>query len=263
MIGSGAPEPALEMSPHLPALVSPNGVVVELHHRITAPAKHKTCLITKNIWSRAIITKVGKASVQFSSPEDLLIHLCEHASIHHLFNIGPLVLSDIHYLINTHDLDWEYILQATKEYQLTRALLVTLMQVSRKLSTKLPEQVLQTLGADQLDPGVLNAVDDLMLSRSEEHKHLSEHKTEIFYSNSVITILRALVSRIFVSRLEIADEFNVSAPSLMVYFHYPLRWYRQITQRGPMLIRAYKNKNTTYKLAMQKQQLRDWLQNTQ
>ena len=86
--GSGGPESALETAHHLPALVSPTGLVLELHHRITQPAKYKTCLITQNIWSRAIVKKVGKADVQFASPEDLLIHLCEHASIHHLFNIG-------------------------------------------------------------------------------------------------------------------------------------------------------------------------------
>ena len=261
IIGSGGPEPALELAPHLPALASPKGVVVELHHRLTNPETHTNCFMTENIWSRAIHKKVGKASVQFPSPEDLLIHLCEHASIHHLFTIGPMVLSDINCLIKTHALDWGYLLQATKEYQLTRALLVTLMQVSSKLSTKIPEQVLQTLAADQLDPGVLNAVDDLMLSRLEEYKNTNDLNIKLFYSNSVLTTLRVLVSRIFVPRLVIADEFNVSAGSLMVYFHYPRRWYRQITHRVPMLIRAYINKNKTYKLAMQKQQLRDWLQN--
>ena len=259
--GTGGPESALETAHHLPALVSPTGLVVELHHRITQPAKYKICLITQNIWSRVIVKKVGKADVQFASPEDLLIHLCEHASIHHLFNIGPLILSDINYLVNTHELDWGYILQATEEYQLTRALLITLVQVSTKLNTKIPKQVLQNLGADQLDLSVLGTVEDLMLSKLETHKNINEHSTRILYSNSVITRLRVLASRIFVLPIEIANEFPVSARSLLVYFYYPRRWWRQTTQRGPALMHAYHNKNTTYKLAMQKQELGHWLQN--
>jgi hypothetical protein len=255
--GSGGPESALETEHHLPALVSSTGIVVELHHRITQPVKYKTCLITQNIWSRAIVKKIGKLDVQFASPEDLLIHLCEHASIHHLFNIGPLILSDINYLVNTHELDWGYILQATEEYQLTRALLITLIQASAKLNTKISEQVLQTLGADQLDLSILNAVEDLMLSRLEVHKSINENNTKILYENSTISKIKVLIDRIFVSPIEIANEFPVSARSLLVYFYYPRRWYRQI----PVLIHAYHNKNTTYKLAMQKQQLGRWLQN--
>jgi len=244
--GSGGPESAL---------------VVELHHRITQPDKYKTCLITQNMWSRAIVKKVGKVGVQFSSPEDLLVHLCEHASIHHLFNIGPLILSDINYLVNTHELDWGYILQAAEEYRLKKALLITLMQTSTKLNTKVPKQVLQTLGADQLDLSVLDTVEDLMLSSLEAHKNTSEHNTKILYANSTIEKIKALVDRIFVSPIEIADEFPVSARSLLVYFYYPRRWYRQATQMVPILIHAYHNKNKTYSLAMQKQQLGHWLQN--
>jgi hypothetical protein len=171
-----------------------------------------------------------------------------------------LILSDINCLVNTHELDWGYILQATEEYQLTRALLITLVQVSTKLNTKIPKQVLQNLGADQLDLSVLGTVEDLMLSKLETYKNINEHSTRILYSNSVITRLRVLASRIFVSPIEIANEFPVSARSLLVYFYYPRRWWHQITQRGPALIRAYHNKNTTYKFAMQKQQLGHWLQ---
>jgi hypothetical protein len=168
-----------------------------------------------------------------------------------------LILSDINYLVNTHELDWGYILQATEEYQLTRALLITLIQASAKLNTKISEQVLQTLGADQLDLSILNAVEDLMLSRLEVHKSINENNTKILYENSTISKIKVLIDRIFVSPIEIANEFPVSARSLLVYFYYPRRWYRQI----PVLIHAYHNKNTTYKLAMQKQQLGRWLQN--
>ena len=255
--GSGGPESALETAHHLPALVSSTGIVVELHHRITQPAKYETCLITQNIWSRSMVKKIGKVNVQFASPEDLLIHLCEHASIHHLFNIGPLILSDINYLVNTHELDWGYILQATKEYQLTKALLITLVQVSTKLNTKVPKLVLQTLGVDQLDLSVLDTVEDLMLSRLEVHKSINETNNKILYENSTISKIKVLIDRIFVSPIEVANEFPVSARSLLVSFYYPRRWYRQI----PVLIHAYRNKNTTYKLAMQKQQLGHWLQN--
>lgn len=259
--GSGGPEPALELMHHLPALASPKGVVIELHHRLTNPETHTNCFMTENIWSRAIHKKVGKASVQFSSPEDSLIHLCEHASIHHLFSIGPLTLSDIHYLIVTHELNWSYILEFSKTYHLKRALLATLAQASSRIGTTIPEQVLRTLGANRLDNSLLDAVDDIMLSRLEQHQNTKEPETKLFYSNSVLKILRLLASRLFVSRLEIANEFNVSPNSLMVYFYYPRRWCRLIRKRGPQLLRAYNAKDSVYNLAMQKQQLRHWLQN--
>jgi hypothetical protein len=258
--GSGGPESALETAHQLPALVSPTGIVVELHHRITKPAKYKTCLITQNIWSRAIVKKVGKVDVQFASPEDLLIHLCEHASIHHLFNVGPLILSDINYLVNTHELDWEYILQATGEYQLTRALLITLIQVSTKLNTKIPEQVLQILGVDQLDLSILDTVESLMLSRLEEHQNMNEYFIKISYVSGVVPKLKALASIVFIARTRIANEFPVSARSLLVYLYYPQWWYRQIIKRGLVLFKLFSHESRACKLAMQKQELGHWLQ---
>ena len=259
--GLGNPKSVLTISHQLPVLVSSTGVAVELHHRVTEPAKYKVCLMTQNIWSRAIMKKIGKVDVKFSSPEDLLIHLCEHASIHHLFNNGPLILSDINYLVNTHELDWVYILQVTKEYQYTRALLIVLMQASVKVNTKIPVQVLQSLGADQLDMSVLDTVEDLMLTSIEAHKNMNEAITKIFYANSAIEKIKALIERIFVSRIVIASEFPVSERSLLVYLYYPRRWYRLITQRAPGLVSAYSNRDANYNIAMQKKQLGRWLQN--
>lgn len=100
-------EESLRLDKHLPPLISPRGTVIELHHRLWEPdgrLDHASPRIDEMaVLARAVTDKDG---VRHPAPADLLIHLIVHAVYSHRLDCGPLVLSDIAYLLQAEPIDW-------------------------------------------------------------------------------------------------------------------------------------------------------------
>ncbi len=97
------------LSHQLPPLMSPHGnVSIELHHRISNPQTDDAPFtIDDNFWARSIDLLIGGRLIRVESPTDLLRHLIHHAVYHHQFNVGPLFITDVAYLIANHPIDWD------------------------------------------------------------------------------------------------------------------------------------------------------------
>jgi hypothetical protein len=101
-----SPQDALRLEKHLPPLVSPREVVIELHHRLwevdgrmdhAAPVQ-----ISSDPRDRAIVVD----GIRFLAPADTLAHLIIHAVYDHRLDCGPLLLWDIACLLRGHAVDW-------------------------------------------------------------------------------------------------------------------------------------------------------------
>ncbi len=96
----------VRLDKHLPPLESPRGVFVELHQRlweIDGRTDHAAPAATESrIRARAIRT----GGVTYLDPRDLLAHLIIHAVYDHRLDCGPLVLSDITFLLQREEIDW-------------------------------------------------------------------------------------------------------------------------------------------------------------
>lgn len=105
------PEMALadmvRLDKHMPPLLSPRGVVVELHHRLWEPHGRLDHASPKAdeaaIRARAIVDGDG---IRTLHPQDTLAHLIVHAVYSHRLDCGPLLLSDIAFLLRAAPVDW-------------------------------------------------------------------------------------------------------------------------------------------------------------
>lgn len=105
------PEMALEdvvrLDKHMPALLSPRGVVIELHHHLWEPAgrlDHVSPSADETaIRARA---KVDPDGIRMPAPQDTLAHLIVHAVYSHRLDCGPLLLTDIDFLLRAAPIDW-------------------------------------------------------------------------------------------------------------------------------------------------------------
>ena len=97
----------IRLDKHMPPLLSPRGVAVELHHRLwephgrldhASPTTNETAIRT-----RAIVDDDG---IRAPHPQDMLAHLIVHAVYSHRLDCGPLLLSDIDFLLRTAPIDW-------------------------------------------------------------------------------------------------------------------------------------------------------------
>ncbi|MFO1255296.1 MAG: nucleotidyltransferase family protein [Sphingomonadaceae bacterium] len=98
---------SVRLDKHLPALLSPRGVPVELHHRLWEPhgrLDHASPRADETaIRNRAVLDEGG---IRMLAPRDTLAHLVVHAVYSHRFDCGPLLLSDIDFLCRAASIDW-------------------------------------------------------------------------------------------------------------------------------------------------------------
>lgn len=99
----------LRLDKHMPPLVSPRGTMIELHHRMwerDGRLDHATPQGSEDaVRARAIVNARG---VRFPAGEDMLTHLIIHAIYSHRLDCGPLLLSDIDYLLRCVEIDWPH-----------------------------------------------------------------------------------------------------------------------------------------------------------
>ena len=83
---------------HLPVLVNDDGVLIELHHRVTNPWHYEDCPLTESMLSNPLIKEKKGVEIKISDLNHLIAHITYHAARHHHFNMGPVFLYDIKYL---------------------------------------------------------------------------------------------------------------------------------------------------------------------
>lgn len=96
----------LRLEKHLPPLIGPHGVSIELHHRLWEPhgrLDHATPPADDcGVAARAIVSD----GVRYPAPSDMLTHLIVHAAHSHRLECGPRVLTDLAMLLARESFDW-------------------------------------------------------------------------------------------------------------------------------------------------------------
>ena len=107
---------------HLPPLYSPEGVMCELHAHAwsSAPLAGITMPDCDDAGILGRSRKDQELGVRVPAPEDMLAHLVVHCASSHLFNVGPLALADIDYMVAAEAIDWSAFWQRACEHRFDR-----------------------------------------------------------------------------------------------------------------------------------------------
>lgn len=138
---------------HLPPLIKAGKIPVgiELHWKLERPSARFE-IDTGGLWRRVQPAVFGEARASALCPEDLLLHLCIHASYHHQFRFGLRPLCDIAETIRRCDsrLDWEQLCERANDWSATKSVYLTLRLVAKLLEANVPHDVLQRLRPKEL-----------------------------------------------------------------------------------------------------------------
>lgn len=138
---------------HLPPLIKAGKIPVgiELHWKLERPSARFE-IDTEKLWRRAQPVAFGEARASALCPEDLLLHLCIHASYHHQFRFGLRSLCDIAEIIRHYHsrLDWEQLRKRAEEWGVTKCVYLTLRLTNKLLEANVPHDVLQHLRPKEL-----------------------------------------------------------------------------------------------------------------
>ncbi|MES2498082.1 MAG: nucleotidyltransferase family protein [Pseudomonadota bacterium] len=254
---AGDPQAYLETSHQLPPLMGPAGAnTVEIHtlifHRDERRCDVRDPAEDPAYWERKVERTMGGRALCFPSPEDILIHLIEHAVYGHQFDNGPLLLSDIAYLIERHTIDWPLFWRLADDAACRRGAMLSLALVRRywpDTAIGWPEGK-----ADDIPEAVLRAAARASL-RSGEHRdsdHLLVHaRTTEGGARSAAHIWR----RLFPERNNIALIYPVRAHSPLIVYYYLKRLWTLATERLPTVI-ARRSSETVDGLVL----IRRWLE---
>jgi hypothetical protein len=88
---------------HLPPLISAEGAVVELHGALHEPEDAR---VDAAPLAARMLANAHEDTIRYPQPADLLAHICIHAAYSHRLNVGPLLLSDVDYLLRAQPIDW-------------------------------------------------------------------------------------------------------------------------------------------------------------
>ena len=242
--GAGAEDDRLDYAlsadkHHLPALLTPSGFSkVELHRGIESTASamdrdHSTLLLD-GLRAHAISLPIAATPIGFPAPTDMLLHLIMHAAYDHLLNNGPLVLSDIAFLVRRHAIDWQRFWRTAATLQSMRGA-VLLLDLAGRYWRDLPIE--WTPAATELRDG-LGAIRDPAALLLLQDRALTPDIWRMRGTGQPRGAIRRVVGRLFISRTEMALLFPGAADSPRLLLCYPLRWWRLATRRVPQALRA-------------------------
>ena len=129
---------------------------LEIHWDLTTPNDHYQIPVDE-LWARAVSVEIGSSQVLALCPEHLILHLCHHAAINHLFAQGLRPLVDIDRAVRRYrdDLDWEIITSLSSAWGLQKAVSLTMLVCQQYLDTPVPESVFENLECAKIDPEIL------------------------------------------------------------------------------------------------------------
>jgi len=110
---------------HLPVMVRDGLAYLEIHHRLSQKGWEGELALTELLLERARPHTLADQQIYVADPVTNLLHLVAHAGISNLFDNGPQLLADMHYLAKQ-DLDWDEASELARYCGLERPLALAL-----------------------------------------------------------------------------------------------------------------------------------------
>lgn len=240
----GSPEAWAQLYKHLPPLRSPSGSLnVELHRRVFRPDKDHGAAaelsLDPGFWQRALALPLGQASIRYEPPTDLLLHLIVHAAYDHEFDNGPLLLSDLAFLLDRHPIDWPLFWSMAERGGHSRGCWLALKLTERYWGEQPIAWPDNPALPDLEEGGLLARAAQLMLRDFDARENVSLHAT-MDAKPTLAAKAAHVCSRLFAPRTLVAAQYAVRPDDWRIYGYYPVRWWRLLSQRLPGFLHASK-----------------------
>ncbi|GAB3430719.1 nucleotidyltransferase family protein [Massilia solisilvae] len=258
----GDPATALETVKHLPALRTASGrISVELHARLFEPELLKDGqpdpADTDQFWDRCIAVPVAGDTITFESPTDLLLHLIVHAVLDHKFNNGPLLLSDLAFLMASQPIDWPLFWTLANEGDYTRGCILALKLVERYWG----EQPIAWPPGEEQACATASAqwpVAAALMLQDVSNRRFFNFAGQMSAAPTGAQLAKLAWHKIFPPRSAIATEYSKRESAGLLWGWHMARWWRLATRTLPGYLRAARASSKSGELK-QMQNLHAWL----
>lgn len=245
---------------HLPRMLNENNTIVEVHWNITWPKDRYSLSDLDGLWDRARTLKIADVEVLGLCPEDLLLHLCVHASYQHMFYTGLRPSCDIDATIRAYAeaLDWDQVVERALQWEWNAGVYLMLRLTQMCLGTNVPASVLDALRPAE-DESAVDAARYLLWNIESEVSDLPRNLARMWHRGSPLQKGMDIARAMLPSRSRVAKEYQLEPGSPLIWLRYP-RYMSDLVQRH---FRAYRQLQRsdpeTRHMALSKSVLMDWL----
>lgn len=258
-------EDEIDCSHHLPPLIGPGKLSVEVHWNIidsdNAAVMEKIDIA--KMWERARPVVIAKTPVFMLSPEDMLLHLCLHLTLHHLFDMRLRAFLDLKKVVEYYGeaVDWELLRERSRTLGVDSAVRLSLCLAEQWVGLTLPERLRHDWKLKQIDSDLLSCIEAAVLGEIRPYT-VTASLNGMIVDTGFSAKVRILWQRLFISPTVLSRKFNTEANSWKIYLYYPVRWLRLTTKYSPALWRAFRGNDAVITHAQREHALRKWLSET-
>ena len=246
---------------HLPPLKGVNKLIIEIHWTIAsvfnvAAVDEKEI---EKIWARAIHTNVGGAPCLMLSTEDLLLHLCIHLSLQHIFEIGLRCFLDIRKVTEFYAdaIDWKLLQERSRLWLVDRPVRLTFFLAEQWVGLNMPEQVRQNWKPERIDQSQMNVIEEKVMG--ENHRGMEPVLSDFIALKSLTEKMAILWKAFFPLPSLISRLYHVDANSVKNYLFYMVHWISLFNHFGAVVWKAWRGEAEINTLAKRDHALRQWL----
>jgi hypothetical protein len=164
----------------------------------------------RGLWARSGRAQIGGGEVRVLSPADLLLHLCMHMSVHHVFRGHLRALFDISETLEKYgeELDGDIFRRGFANPGIAKGCWLALTLARKHAGAAVPEEILN---------GLRTAEELLLYGRNSA---ISPAVVRLWATYPLRQKIRHFCRRLFPTRSEMEFRYPVKGSSPMVYFFY-------------------------------------------
>jgi hypothetical protein len=210
----------------MPPMRKAGGAMVELHWTLVTPlcGARIDDRELEGIWERSVPATIAGAPSRALAPEDLLLHLCMHASVHHRFaDVGLKSFVDMAEVVRHYEgaLDWAAFAERANRWGVSNGVRMALMLAQEWTDVRVPAGLSAQLdGADPDETTLEWARHKVLEGRPAE---LVSEFARLESDGGTANKLSTLRAAAFPPRATIARLYGVPGDSWRIYAYYPYR----------------------------------------
>ncbi len=287
--GNTKPEDVFSVRQHYPPLRRKGGISIEVHWTLIKPKLNGLIMpphpalsrqgrgdnvisqhaaghhwIAEGIWHRTKPGVVANVEILVLSPEDLIIHLCIHAALHHGLEGQLRSLFDVARTVRCYknEISWPLVCNLTKSWGAERSVYLAMMLAAGYAGLSVPEDPLAMIRPEGNLSGIVPIAERLLFNRSRIL--LSRHVAKLWEQQGLSNKFRYLLKRFFLPKAEIAVSYGVPSNSIKVYLYYLMRWQDVFRRHLRNVVRALLREqaiSTDLEVSLKENALLRWLSN--
>jgi Uncharacterised nucleotidyltransferase len=247
---------------HTRPLGKPGAARIDLHWSIARPIVPFDVDID-GIWRRALPARLAGVDALVLSHEDLILHLCLHASFDHQFRLGLRACWDILEVVRRHRsvIDWDELVRRGQRWRIGRYVYVTLRLVRELLGADIPVGTIAALEPPEFRSEVIAWARTCVFT-PEKDATVSPSMAKLWTSRRLKAKLGVLLQTLYLPPAAMARIYGTPRNSKRVYLYYPFRWVDLLLRYGRHAWDLWRNDHrirNELRAVSERAALRDWL----